>query len=51
MKYFFHPKAKEEFFEAIKYYEECSPGLSFEFSKEESRAVAIRQYNKIRIQY
>jgi plasmid stabilization system protein ParE len=34
MKYFFHPKAKEEFVEAINYYEECSPGLGLEFSKE-----------------
>ena len=34
MKYFFHPKAKEEFVEAISYYEECSPGLGLEFSKE-----------------
>lgn len=34
MKYFFHPKAKKEFIEAINYYEECSPGLGLEFSKE-----------------
>ena len=34
MKYFFHPKAKEEFIEAIIYYEECRPGLGLEFSKE-----------------
>ena len=34
MKYFFHPKAKEELIEAINYYEECSPGLGLEFSEE-----------------
>lgn len=31
---FFHPKAKIEFFEAIEYYEDCSPGLGLEFSEE-----------------
>ena len=34
MTYFFHPKAKDEFISAIDYYEECSPGLGLEFSKE-----------------
>ncbi len=34
MKYFFHPKAREELLEAINYYEQCSSGLGFEFSKE-----------------
>lgn len=34
MKYFFHPKAKEEFLEAINYYEQCSSGLGLEFAKE-----------------
>ena len=34
MKYFFHPKAREEFIEAINYYEECSPTLGLDFSNE-----------------
>lgn len=34
MKYSFHPEAKEEFFEAVKYFEECRSGLGLEFSKE-----------------
>lgn len=34
MKYSFHPEAKEEFLEAIKYFEECRSGLGLEFSKE-----------------
>lgn len=34
MKYSFHPDAKEEFFEAINYFEEYRKGLGFDFSKE-----------------
>lgn len=34
MKYFFHPKAKEEFLIAIDYYESCSKGLGIEFANE-----------------
>jgi hypothetical protein len=34
MKYSFHPDAKEEFFEAINYFEECQSGLGLEFSRE-----------------
>jgi plasmid stabilization system protein ParE len=34
MNYFFHPLAKEEFIEAINYYENCHPGLGLDFSKE-----------------
>ncbi len=34
MKYSFHPQAKEEFFEAIDYYESCSKGLGLEFADE-----------------
>ena len=30
----FHPEAKEEFFEAINYFEECQKGLGLAFSKE-----------------
>jgi len=29
MKYSFHPEAKEEFFEAINYFEECQIGNPF----------------------
>ena len=34
MKYSFHPDAKEEFFKAINYFEECQKGLGLAFSKE-----------------
>lgn len=34
MKYSFHPEAKEEFFEAINYFEGCRSELGLEFSKE-----------------
>jgi len=34
MKVFFHPEAKEEFFEAINYYEQCQEGLGLEFARE-----------------
>ncbi|NOX36710.1 MAG: type II toxin-antitoxin system RelE/ParE family toxin [Calditrichaeota bacterium] len=34
MKISFHPDAREEFFEAIDYYEECQQGLGLEFAKE-----------------
>lgn len=34
MKYSFHPEAKIEFFEAINYFEDCSSGLGWEFSRE-----------------
>ncbi len=34
MKVSFHPDAKEEFTEAINYYEECQEGLGLEFAKE-----------------
>jgi len=34
MKVSFHPDAKDEFFEAINYYEECQEGLGLEFAKE-----------------
>jgi len=34
MKYSFHPEAKEDFLEAINYFEECRSGLGLEFSKE-----------------
>jgi hypothetical protein len=34
MTFSFHPEAKDEFNEAIKYYENCSPGLAYDFSIE-----------------
>ena len=34
MKVSFHPEAKEDFFEAINYREECQEELSLEFAKE-----------------
>lgn len=34
MRFFFHPRADEEFNEAVQYYEECQPGLGLEFAKE-----------------
>jgi hypothetical protein len=34
MKYAFHPEAEAEFFDAIGYYEECEPGLGYDFAIE-----------------
>ncbi len=34
MKYFFHPEAESEFIAAINYYEDCEPGLGYDFSVE-----------------
>jgi hypothetical protein len=34
MKFFFHPKAEDEFNHAIEYYESLQPGLGFDFSRE-----------------
>ncbi|MBI5331351.1 MAG: type II toxin-antitoxin system RelE/ParE family toxin [Betaproteobacteria bacterium] len=34
MKFAFHPEAESEFFDAIRYYEECSPSLGLDFSAE-----------------
>jgi plasmid stabilization system protein ParE len=34
MKYSFHPSAKNEFNEAIDYYDDCQAGLGKEFAKE-----------------
>ncbi len=39
MKYFFHPDAREEFLEAIDYYESCSSGLGLEFADEVYNAI------------
>jgi hypothetical protein len=34
MNYFFHPEAKKELLEAIKYYNECGSGLGYIFMEE-----------------
>jgi len=34
MNFSFHPEAKNEFNEAIEYYENCEPGLGYDFSIE-----------------
>ncbi len=34
MTFSFHPEAKDEFNEAIEYYEDCEPGLGYDFSIE-----------------
>lgn len=39
MKYSFHPEARLEFFEAIKYFEDCRYGLGVEFSREVFSAI------------
>lgn len=34
MMFCFHPHARDEFEEAVRYYEECQPGLGLEFAAE-----------------
>jgi hypothetical protein len=34
MKYYFHPQAEAEFYDAIVYYEECQSHLGFDFAYE-----------------
>jgi len=34
MRFYFHPRAEDEFHGAVRYYEECQPGLALEFSEE-----------------
>jgi len=34
MKYTFHPEAEAEFLDAIGYYEDCEPGLGYDFAIE-----------------
>jgi hypothetical protein len=34
MKYVFHPEAEEELVAAIDYYEDCEPGLGYDFAIE-----------------
>jgi plasmid stabilization system protein ParE len=40
MNFFFHPKAEQEFDEAVRYYEDCQPGLGIEFAEEVYATVA-----------
>jgi plasmid stabilization system protein ParE len=37
--YAFHPDAEAEFFQAIDYYEECEPGLGYDFAVEVHSAI------------
>jgi len=47
MKYSFHPSAKNEFNEAIDYYDDCQAGLGKEFAKEIFSAIQrILQFPK-----
>jgi toxin ParE1/3/4 len=39
MTFSFHPEAKDEFNAAIEYYENCSPGLGYDFSIEVFSAI------------
>lgn len=34
MRFYFHPRADREFDEAVRYYEDCQPGLGLDFAKE-----------------
>jgi len=34
VKFYFHPRAEEEFDDAVDYYENCQPGLGLEFAEE-----------------
>jgi len=45
MKFDFHPRAEEEFGEAVQYYEDCQPGLGLEFAEEVYSTIArISEY-------
>jgi plasmid stabilization system protein ParE len=39
MRFSFHPRAEAEFDEAVRYYEECQPGLGLEFAEEVYAAI------------
>ena len=40
MRFHFHPQADEEFDQAVRYYEDCQPGLGLEFAEEVYAAIA-----------
>jgi len=40
MKFYFHPRAEEEFNAAVEYYEGCRKGLGLEFTEEAYAAIA-----------
>jgi hypothetical protein len=45
MRYYFHPRADGEFDEAVRYYEECQPGLGLDFAEEVCAAIGrISEY-------
>ncbi len=45
MKFYFHPEAEAEFNRSAEYYEQCQPGLGFEFVEEVYAAISrIVQY-------
>lgn len=39
MRFVFHPRADEEFEDAVRYYEECQPGLGLDFAEEAYGAI------------
>ncbi|MDP2990846.1 MAG: type II toxin-antitoxin system RelE/ParE family toxin [Kiritimatiellota bacterium] len=40
MRFHFHPQANDEFDQAVRYYENCQPGLGLEFAEEVYATVA-----------
>jgi hypothetical protein len=45
VRFYFHPRADEEFDEAVQYYEDCQRGLGLEFAEEVYSSIArIREY-------
>jgi plasmid stabilization system protein ParE len=40
MRYYFHPQADEELDAAVRYYEDCQPGLGLEFAEEVYTTIA-----------
>ena len=45
MRFLFHPRANEEFDDAVQYYEDCQPGLGLEFAEEVFAAIGrISEY-------
>ena len=46
MKYAFHPEAEAEFLDAIGYYEECEPGLGYDFAIEVHSTIENIQFPK-----